>query len=36
MKLPGRKRAQGVCVPYAEAKEMLDKAGFIPGGHRDI
>lgn len=36
MKLPGRKRAQAVCVPYAEAKAMLDKAGYIRGGHRDI
>ena len=36
MKLPGRKRAQGVCVPYAEAKAMLDKAGYIRGGHREF
>jgi hypothetical protein len=36
MKLPGRIRAQAICIPYAEAKTMLDKAGFIPGGHREL
>ena len=35
-KLPGQKKASAVCVPYAEAKAMLDKAGYIRGGHREF
>jgi hypothetical protein len=35
LQFPNAKKAVSVCVPYADAKAMLEQHGFIPGGHRD-